>query len=249
VRLIEYYASWYENTSVAVQLEDGQALLLHRLGLGRRYHFDHVIDKIDQADLEGRADLLLLSLVTSGIEPEVVEGLSLVDLLTVVLEIKELNQRRGRPPWELSIKGGPLKRDPLLDYEGRQLARVVHILASHYGWSAKEILELPPEIALAHVQECMLLDHSHREWDWFRSEVSWSYDKHTGRSRHRKMQPLSWASVSPMEAVQPVPEHIREKYWPKGVIVDLTEPRTRSNQSDTTNNEASGEGATATTVT
>lgn len=245
--LIDYYASWYEGTSSKVELESGEVVTLHRLGLGRRYHFDRIGAKMGQAALDERAELLLQLFNTAGVEG--VDELSLADLLNVAREITALNRVKGRPPWELvSDDGEEPAQDPLLDYEGRKLARVVHVLAKHYGWSVGEILNLPPEVAQAHLQECILSAHSDREWDWFLSQISWEYDKRSGKSRHRKMNPLRWAAVSPLKAGPPIPDHVRERLMPTGVIIDLTEPRTRSTESDTADNETPGEGATAAAV-
>lgn len=174
--------------------------------------------------LETRALILREWLGLAGVEDP--DRLALDDLPGLIREIKALNAPRGHLAWDKVIAGDQAEAEvKAVDYPGRSLARVVDTLARHYGWDLEQILDLPPEVALAHLQECVLADRRRREWEHYLSEIAWEYDRGSKMSRYRPLPPLPWEALPSGRKYAPVPEWVKEKYYPKGVIVDLTDER------------------------
>lgn len=222
---IDYYEALFEKAGRRLQIGDGEELVLRRAGLGRHFYLQTLRRRLEEAKLDCRVDVLKEWLVVAGVTHP--EKLSLSDLLHVVRAVVELNAPRGQPAWSFVSSDGQPSHTRLSDYTGRTLARVVHTLASHYGWHLEEVLELPPELALAHLQECILADRKRREWEHLLSEMSWEYDKGSGKSRYKPLPELPWDAVEE-RVYTPLPAKIIEKYYPKGVIVDLTKRSTES---------------------
>ncbi len=218
---VEYLSSLFKEDEVRVSLSDGRVVVLRRAGLGRHYHLRSLTRKIGASELDLRVDLLRGWLEAAGIkEPDT---LSLSDLLTVVRLVGRLNAPRGQMVWSL-LPEREVEEKPV-DYPGRALARIVDLLARHYGWSLEEIINLPPEVALAHMQECILYDRRQREWEHYRSEIFWEYDAASKMRHYRPPEPLSWEKlpIRGRRSYKPVPPEIIERYYPKGVVIDLTQ--------------------------
>jgi hypothetical protein len=220
---IDYYDALYGPSKAQVSLHGGRTLTLRRVGLGRHFHLRAVGQEIGTVSLDQRVDRLRAWLKAAGIDPE---GLALDDLPMVIVAVKQLNVPRGQLAWTVfrSDDGSPPDRR-YTDYPGRELARIVDTLARHYGWSPTQILELPPEVALAHVQECVLADYRRQRWEHQLSEIAWEYNKSDGKSHYKPLPPLPWERSVSKRDYEPVPEWVKEKYYPKGVIVDLTSPQ------------------------
>lgn len=223
--LLNYYAALFEHKQVQIELPSGRAVVIARPGLGASYYLDRLGRLLKEAPLAGRVALFVKWLEAGGIEHE---GLSLADLVAVTAALQALNRPLGKLAWDLvplppDPKGPPEGPAPT-DYQGRGLARIVHLLAEHYGWTLEHILELPREVALAHAQECVLADRRRQEWEHMLSEIGWEYDKWAKVSRYKPLPPLPWeqgqSPAIPREE-DAIPQHVREKYWPKGVIVDV----------------------------
>lgn len=220
---INYYDALYGPATVQVQLSgegSQRALEVRRAGLGRHFYLRYLGERIGTAPLEERAGILQAWLEAAGVDPS---PLALADLPAVVAAIKALNRPRGKLAW--SGMSGEIEEKPT-DYPGRDLARIADSLARHYGWSLADILDLPPEAALAHLQECVLSDRKQREWEHYLSEIGWQYDRITGMSRYRPLPPLPWESgLLARRQYTPVSDEIVERYYPKGVVIDLTKQR------------------------
>lgn len=240
---IDYYEALIgEPSHIDVGLSDGSTLQVSRAGLGRHFVLRRLAQDIEKAPIEEKVDVLERWLSVAEVEDA--HTLSLHDLLAVVFAVSELNRPRGRPAWELidKVTDEP-PRMRLSDYEGRALARFVHILARSYGWSFKDILEMSPEAALAHVQESLIDNHRDREWEYGLSEVAYSYDSASKTSKYKPFPPLDWDVALIGEGPhRPVPKEIVERYYPKGEIIDLTNretvERTRRASSPVTDNGA-----------
>jgi hypothetical protein len=220
--LIDYYESLFEIPEVQITLESGDSITLRSAGLGASYYMEHLGRLIQDDPLEYRVGLFARWLRAAGV-PDPVD-LSLGDLVKVAMAVKGMNLPTGRMAWDLI----PMEEDDdpasqPVDFIGRALTRVIHTLAQHYGWSIDRIIKLPREVAMAHLQECVLADRRTKEWTYSLSEVAWEYDKGAGVSRYRPLPDLPWEKGIPSRKreEEEIPEHIREKYWPKGVIIDL----------------------------
>lgn len=77
-------------------------------------------------------------------------------------------------------------KDPW-DYSGRLWFFYSDILARAYGWSAKQIASLRTEDALAYIQEIMTNEYLERDFQHSLSEMAYSYDK---LSKKSKLVPL-----------------------------------------------------------
>lgn len=224
-RRIDYLAALFGRPTARISLASGEVITLTRLGLGRHFQLQALGGGIGSSTpLSGRISLLREWLELAGVDAP--DRLALDDLPGLIREIKALNAPRGHLAWDAVL--GQVKTEVevrAIDYPGRSLARVVDTLARHYGWDLERILDLPPEVALAHLQECVLADRRRREWEHYLSEVAWEYDRGSKMSRYRPLPPLPWEALPARREYTPVPEWIREKYYPKGVIVDLTDER------------------------
>lgn len=218
---IDYFAGLYEDCQEEIELQSGK-LVIERLGLGKHFRLQALGRKIGEATLGRRVSVLRVWLLTAGIEPE---QLTLSDLLVVVRAVQELNRSRGHLAWD-ALPPSDIQ-EQVTDYPGRALARIVDTLARHYGWDLEHILALPPEVALAHAQECVLARQRCKEWEYSLSEIAWEYDERSKKSKYRPLPPLPWEALPTEHKHEPVPQVIIDKYYPKGVIIDLTDERAK----------------------
>lgn len=211
-----------------VTLHDGSELVLRRGGLGVHSYLQYLAQLLNEAALEQRVAFLGLWLEVAGMD---VSRLAVKDLPPVVTAIRKLNAGRGRAPWSDQVRRpangtGLREREhqaTTVDYPGRALAFIVDLLARHYGWRLAEVLALSPEAAMLHVVECLLAAHREREWQHALSEVAYEYDKASHKMHYRPLPALPWSRPAKRE-YEPVPEWVKEKYYPKGLVIDLTDP-------------------------
>jgi hypothetical protein len=216
---VNYLAALFERPVAVLLLVSGEVMRLARLGLGRHFQLQAQGREIGQVPLKERAEALRKWLTLAGVQDP--DRLALADLSALIREIRALNAPRGRLAWD-EIKAGLEVEVKAVDYPGRALARIVDTLARHYGWDLERIINLPPEVALAHLQECILADRRKREWEYYLSEIAWEYDKRSKKSHYRPLPPLPWEALPASREYKPVPEWVREKYYPKGVVIDLS---------------------------
>jgi hypothetical protein len=232
--LIDYYEALFEVPQVQIALEDGGSITLRAAGLGAAYYMEHLGQLIPEDPLEYRVGLFARWLRAAGVPDPT--SLSLGDLVKVATAAKGLNRPTGRMAWDLI----PMEeeKDPAyqpVDFTGRPLTRVIHALAQHYGWPIEQIINLPREVAMAHLQECVLADRREKEWAYSLSEVAWEYDKGAGVSRYRPLPDIPWEKGIPMRPREEdvIPAEAQAFNWPKGVIIDLQEEaRKKRNGSD-----------------
>jgi len=220
---IDYYDALFGETAVTIDLEDGGRVELRRAGLGRHFALMKIQQATREAAIDDRVDLLRKWLVMLGLSLN--DEIALGDLPTIVHTSVELNTQRGRPAWQLVDRKPDAPHEKLSNYEGRDLAYIVHTLAQEYGWTLEHILELQPETALAHVQECLVSQHKERSWTHYLSDVAWEYDKGSNSSRYKPLPPIEWdIDLGPRRQPDPISDRIRKRYYPKGVIIDFTNP-------------------------
>lgn len=215
---INYLDVLFGRHKIQIALSAG-VVILQRAGLGRHYHLQTLGQEITTVPLAQRVKRLRVWLEAAGIDNP--NALTLADLLLVIKTARELNAPRGLLAWNLLPDRAASEARPT-DYPGRQLARIVDLLARHYSWSLDEILNLAPEVALAHAQECVLADRRRREWEHYLSELAWEYDRGSQKSRYRPLPPLAWETLPAGRKYKPVPQTVKDRYFPKGIIIDLT---------------------------
>lgn len=238
---IDYFSALYGEEAAQVPLTNGGTLTLRRPGLGKSYHMDHLGQQIRDSDLAQRVGHLRQWLTVGGVPDP--DALALGDIINIAQVLQAMAAPRGALPFQIPQ---PTEKEPEagpVEYAGRDLAVIVHSLAEAYGWGLEEILALPREVALAHAQEILITDRRRREWEHMLSEVAWGYNKTTQKSEYRPLPPPSWDRPEPKPYAGPqVPEEIRAKYDPKGVVVDLTKNAKEAENAHGTNTEPTQPG-------
>ncbi len=77
-------------------------------------------------------------------------------------------------------------------YPGRTWHLYAHLLAKNYGWSLEYISCLQVRDALAKIQEIMTDDQLEREFEYGLSEMAYSYDKNTKKSKFVPLPRPHW---------------------------------------------------------
>ena len=125
-------------------------------------------------------------------------------------------------PWQEPVDGKN-SRDTLVDdnvnYDGREIAWIVSLLASTFSWTASHILDdLSYAEAIAYVQEAMLENHHREEFFYNLSEVGF---RKSGDDYVKVPYPsLHWIKkkrVNNSDNIKTPKEHM-----PDGVIVDFS---------------------------
>lgn len=108
-----------------------------------------------------------------------------------------------------------IKDDPWT-YDGRTWHLYSHLIAKEYGWSMKEISQLPVHDALAIIQEIMVDKQLDREFLYGLSEIAYPYDSGSKKSTFKPMQRPHWMK----EQIQPIPRFkIPASMLPVGVVM------------------------------
>lgn len=87
------------------------------------------------------------------------------------------------------------------DYDGRIWHLYSHMLAKSYGWSLEYISQLQVVDALAKIQEILTDEQLDREFFYGLSEVAYSYDKGSKKSKYNPMPRPHWMrpAMKPVE--------------------------------------------------
>jgi hypothetical protein len=231
---INYYNALYGSREVRVGPHT-----VERVPLGRHFLLQRLEKGLEQLRGADCVPVLADILETVGV---CLEDLTVNEVAVVLRVARGINQRTQTVAWEVFTE--PDQRTArAVDYTGRELGYIVHLLASTYHWMFEDILELPVEVAYAHVQEALLHRRSEREWTYYLSDRAWEYDPGAKASKYRPLPPVPWDVDRSTKTYEPVPEHIKEKYWPKGVVIDLSKgvpdvERAGSDSGSASDNEA-----------
>ncbi len=142
-----------------------------------------------------------------------------VDLIAAFAKIVLLNRLPEGIPL-IDIKSTPVsvERGIPWHYEGRKAFSYIHIIASTYGWSRAEILNLRVEEFFAYAQEILVDKQIQSEAAHRLSKMSYKYDK---TSKTLTLIPLErpiWMTPDPRPIkVKPVPVQLA----PVGNVVNL----------------------------
>jgi len=107
------------------------------------------------------------------------------------------------------------------DYEGRGYAMYVHIIASTYGWTQRQIDNLDIDVALALVQEIITDEQLDREFLWSMSDKNYVYNSQTKTS---KANPLERPFFMKVEVQAPKKMMIPKSLMPVGVVNYAPQP-------------------------
>jgi hypothetical protein len=191
-----------------------------RYGQARLKYYDAKMDWEKIESLSGMVDL-----VSDGHEPE------LTDLPILLVALSLVNPPLPKVAWLDSPDDRRPKEDIVLedstDYEGREVAWFVSILASRFGWSHRDILyDMTYAEACCYVQEALIGEHNDREYEYMLAEVG--FVKHGDEYVKEPFPELPWRTKRPVRQVVPVMK-VPKKFQPDGVIIDLTNPEAVKN--------------------
>jgi len=108
------------------------------------------------------------------------------------------------------------------DYSGRLWFFYSSIIASAFGWSTKQIASLSVREALAYVQEILTDKQLEREFAWSTTEVAYSYDKQTKKSKFVSLSRPYWMLPDIDEKKGKV-VRIPKSLLPVGTIITIDE--------------------------
>lgn len=157
--------------------------------------------------------------LASGVPTDNLSELSFNCIHEAYRKLRDLNTLREQFPFMVRSRN----RDAL-DYEGRELVGVIHMLARWYAWTRDYICNLYPEEAFCYVLE--IIADQQREREFLYNVSSVGYDV-KGRKRQFPKLPMVWPQRMP-DVTQP--QHIISKakaqeigLIPSGFTIDLAE--------------------------
>lgn len=201
----------------------GEPRIVERARLGRFFRLGELYRKYQRAlskrsarSIEYLLDYLALS---SNISRGEWENCSPLEFADGFLRLVELNNIR----MDLPIFSETQERtEKAYEYSGRFIATWISRLARMYGWSPEQILNLFPEEAACYIQEAEIQDFNEKEFIYRLSDMAYTYDKGTKRSRYIPLKKPGWM-VAPKEKVDAEVVKIPKKFIPQGVVIDLGE--------------------------
>lgn len=108
------------------------------------------------------------------------------------------------------------------EYKKRTIHQWSHMLASQYGWSLEYIKNLSIDTALALIQEILAQDQLDKEFQWGLSEISYSYDVRTKKSKFNPLPRPDWMLPDADDIVIPTIK-IRASHVPVGLVITADE--------------------------
>lgn len=142
------------------------------------------------------------------------EFLNVEDIPALLDSLIKLNEDIELFPWQVTYRVGSSKTTNA-DYENRELAMTINILAGSYGWSEDVILQLQPEIAACYVQEVLLDEWKRQEFEYRLSEVA--YDE---KGIYIPFPKLDWLVEIVGPSAEKAKGKIPKRFVPDGVIID-----------------------------
>lgn len=142
-------------------------------------------------------------------------GMSIDEIIPTYNALLDLNEDVALLPWQTHFREQEESEDNA-EYEGRELAIIVDMIARAYGWSEAEIFNLNPQAAACYVQEIQLEDWNSAEFNYVLSEIA--YDE---KGHYKPYPELSWHR----KMVGPTVEEAKKvkmpaRFVPDGVIID-----------------------------
>lgn len=121
-----------------------------------------------------------------------------------ILKDAPSRDEKSVPPWE---------------YPNREWYFWVHLFSSKYGWNIEYISDLDIDDAVALMQEIELDRQLSKEWDYQLSEISYSYDAGSKKSRFVPLPRPKWMQ-KPVN-IKATLRKIPKKFLPLGVIIKI----------------------------
>ena len=131
-----------------------------------------------------------------------------VELLLAFTKIVLLNRLPEGIPI-IDVKTRPTKDSIPWHYDGRKAFAYIHLIASTYGWSRKEILNLRVEEFFAYAQEILVDAQLTDERQHRLSKMSYKYDKTAQTLTLIKLDRPLWMTPDPTPIkMKPVPKQL-----------------------------------------
>src|SRR5687767_289801 len=193
-----------------------------RLKFREWIRLDEIRKKIDDESQAGHwqkiPDLIFQFITTCGYEVDDPPWMEVQGLYAqAVIE----NQPRIKFPLFSSKESG--KPSPW-EYEGRSWYFWLNTFARNYGWTPEVVGELDLDDAIGLYQEILVDEQFEKEWEHSLSEVAYSYDKATKKTKFKALGRPDWMakySVVPNQPEKTV--RIPQSAMPVGVVVNLDE--------------------------
>lgn len=181
----------------------------------------------NRKDTGGIADSLYkyLSLCISDLTRDFFDSAPWFEILDGYESLRDLNAIPQAERFAIlnQVGGEDHDKPPAWDYHGRMQYLYVHIIATAYGWDQEQILNLWPEEAIAYIQEIMVDEQFEREFYHAHSEVSYSFDKATKKSKYQPLERPAWMVIGSIEEQErkrkDLITEIRKDMLPAGVVI------------------------------
>lgn len=195
----------------------GQFIARPRLGLHLRLGklSDEIQDALRAADSSRVAALIRKYFWLTGFDSN---GLTGIEQLEAYNTLFELNRIKMLFAFQLSPISDPKEKVPY-EYEGRNWAWWIHKLASRYGWTSDQILNLWPEEVAAYLQEIIVSEYDELDERRSLSQLAYKYNKITKESKFHPIPRPVWMKEKPES--RPIMRRVRRDMLPIGNIIDL----------------------------
>lgn len=193
----------------------GKYYKIDRLPLFKHYKLKNIAYKIDKGIdiVDAIFDYIKLA---SGLDN--VEDIPLEELPKLFDKLTELNKVSDEDtlPWQKTFNAeGNVRIN--VDYDNRELAIIVDILASTYGWDIETIHNMSPELAACYVQEALLDDWKTKEFQYMMFEGA--YDK---EGKYKPFPKPSWYIEIVGATMDEAKTMVPSRFMPGGVVFDVT---------------------------
>lgn len=164
---------------------------------------------------KGDLDPIEFVRLATGFTENKLDEASPAELRDSFLQLVDLNRSRDTLPFMHAAAG----KGDSWDYEGREIARVVHMLARTYNWTRSYILnELYAEEIYCYLQEILLDDYNEKEFQYSLSEVG--FDK---KGKKKPFPSLRWGKQAEAKEYPQIKKEVAERLGlvPIGNVIDL----------------------------
>lgn len=148
--------------------------------------------------------------------------LTWVETVSTFYKIHSVIQKSILPIPLLTKPGDEGKDKVNWDYPERLWYFYSHVIAQSYGWSPDQIAQLEISDGLAYIQEIFTDEYQQNDFLWSTSEVAYSYDKATKKSKYNKLPTPYWMRPN-FTTEKPKPIKIEKSLIPMGNVVSINE--------------------------
>lgn len=189
-----------------------------RARLGVHLRLSGLADRVEKALARKDATAAAGAIVAYLAELDLgnVEGATGTQLLTAYLRLMQDNAVQWLLPF-MKAPAPPRSKPLAYDYPDRVYAYWVHKLASRYGWTRDEILSLWPEELGCYLQEIMVAEYDETDARRVLSEMAYSYDKGSKKSRFHPLPRPGWM----VGLLLSKPRRVHRDMLPMGVVVEI----------------------------